>query len=95
MRKGQTLVGTYNNRNLVTQFQIFHCRDSLNGQSACVDAVCGMCKLDSENDRHSCPNCDENIKDYKLEENEAMLPRCRPEWGGVGPESCAICAIII
>ena len=64
-------------------------------ESTCVDAVCGQCKYDSNNDEHSCPVCKQNIADYKLEDNEKMMPRSRPEWPGVGPETCAICGIIM
>ena len=95
MRKGQTLIGTYNNRSVVKRFQIHHCGRCFDVESPCVDAVCGQCKYDSKNDEHSCSVCKQNVTDYKLEENEKMMPRSHPEWQGVGPETCAICGIVM
>ena len=33
--------------------------------------------------------------DHKSETLESMMPRKRPNWPGPGPETCAICEIIM
>ena len=85
MRRGQSLVGTYNGPNYAKKFRLYHCKGAFTVNCPCFDAVCNKCKHDSKNNDHSCPLCGQKMVDYKLEEMESMMPRMRPKWPGPGP----------
>ena len=77
------------------QFVVWHCKGAFTEGSACVDGVCGQCKINDDNKGHSCKNCKQKLCDYKYEDNQTMMMRERKNWEGPGPEKCAICRIIM
>ena len=91
-RRGESLVGTYT-KGFGKGFIIYHCREAFKKGSACVDGVCRQCKLDHNDSGHKCDVCNQDICDYKEEENQTMMWRTRPNWGGPCPELCSICEI--
>ena len=93
-RDGMSLVGKYRS-GIGKQFVVWHCKSAFTEGSACVDGVCGRCKINDENKGHSCKNCKQKVCDYKYEDNQTMMMRERKNWEGPGPEKCAICRIIM
>ena len=51
-RDGLSLVGTYRS-GIGKQFVVWHCKDASTESNACVDPVCGRCKVDDENKEHA------------------------------------------
>ena len=91
-REGQSLVGTYRG-GMAKQFVVWHCTNAFEEGEKCVDGVCGKCKMDHGGNGHRCNICNQEIDDYKMEDNQGMMPRKRSKWAGPGPEHCAICSI--
>ena len=90
-RSGMSLVKQYGRGK--RKFVIWHCKNAFEAKNKCVDGVCGECKIRHNKNGHKCPLCKMSIVDYREESNATYMPRKRPNWGGPGPEKCAICAI--
>ena len=83
-RDGLSLVGKYRS-GIGKQFVFWHCKGAFTEGSACVDGVCGQCKINDDNKGHSCKNCKQKLCDYKYEDNQTMMMRERKNWEGPGP----------
>ena len=75
------------------QFVTYHCQKAFQEGSACIDAVCSLCKQEEGNEGHSCNICKQSIKDYLIMDDQSFMPRKRPDWPGPGPEFCGICEV--
>ena len=93
-RTGQSLVGKYK-RGIGKQFVVWHCKEAFKAGSKCVDGVCGMCKINYGDSDHSCGICNQKICDYRMQDDQRSMMRCRVEWKGPAPENCAICDIVL
>ena len=60
-----------------------------------MDGVCAKCKVNDNSIGHSCKTRKQTLEDYKCEDNVAMMTRKRGNWAGPGPETCAICEIVL
>ena len=76
-----------------SKFVIWHYKDAFELGKACVDGVCGECKITHDKNGHKCPICNQSIEDYREESLITYMPRNRNNWKGPGPETCAICDI--
>ena len=74
---------------------MWHCKDTFEERSVCVDGVCAKCRMDDKNIGHSCKKCGQKLDDYKCEENETMMMRKRDNWAGPGQVTCAMCEIVL
>ena len=49
---------------------VWHCTNAFEEGKKCVDGVCGKCKMDHGGNGHSCNICNQEIDDYKMEDNQ-------------------------
>ena len=92
-RSGQSLLKKYGRGCGKSKFVVWHCKDAFQLGIACVDGVCGECKIAHDKNDHKCHVCDQSIEDYREESLITYMPRNRKNWKGPGPETCVICDI--
>ena len=92
-RSRQSLLKTYGRGCGKSKFVVWHCKDAFESGKACVDGVCGECKIAHDKNGHKCHVCNQRIEDYRETTLITYMPRNRKNWKGPGPVTCAICDI--
>ena len=94
-RTGESLLKKYGRGRGKSEFVIWHCKDAFELGKACVDGVCGECKITHNANGHKCRVCNQIIEDYREESLITYMPCNRKNWKGPDPVKYAICDILM